>query len=176
MFTQGKAICPYAGAPFRWCFWRALRRVLAALGPYREDLVLIGGWVPYLYQQFGGFPESRVEIARTIELDLVVPSPLAAEERQPLTEILVGAGFSAISRNEGAVWVREGAGDEMIEFFTAHRSVSTPAVPSRRGRGIGGRSPCWKDGSEGSLPDRLLPSRWESRRRAARPCRARTFA
>lgn len=108
----------------------ALRRVLAALGPYREDLVLIGGWVPYLYQQFGGFPEWRVEIARTIELDLVVPSPLATEERQPLAEILVGAGFSAISRNEGAVWVREGAGDEMIEFFTAHhgtaRQIGTP--------------------------------------------------
>ena len=108
----------------------ALRRVLAALGPYREDLVLIGGWVPYLYQQFGGFPEWQVEIARTIELDLVVPSPLTAEQRQPLAEILVRAGFSAILRNEGAVWVREGAGDEIIELFTAHhgtaRQIGTP--------------------------------------------------
>lgn len=40
-----------------------LHRVLLALGPYREDVILIGGWVPYLYQRFGGFSEWKVEIA-----------------------------------------------------------------------------------------------------------------
>lgn len=101
-----------------------LRRVLVALGPYRKDLILIGGWVPYLYQRFGGFPEWQMEIARTVELDLVIPSPLASEERPPLAKILGDAGFSPISGNEGAIWIRDGADDEMIEFFTAHEGTA----------------------------------------------------
>ncbi|MDP9200419.1 MAG: hypothetical protein M3P26_00600 [Gemmatimonadota bacterium] len=43
----------------------ALQRVLVALGPYRDDVILIGGWVPYLYQRFGGFSHWEVDIART---------------------------------------------------------------------------------------------------------------
>lgn len=101
-----------------------LRRVLVALGPYREDLILIGGWVPYLYQQFGGFSEWHVEIARTVELDLVIPSPLAVAQRPPLANILNEAGFAPMLRNKGAVWTRESAGDEMIEFFTAHQGTA----------------------------------------------------
>jgi len=101
-----------------------LRRVLMALGPYREDLILIGGWVPYLYQRFGGFPEWQMEIARTVELDLVVPSELATARRPPLAKILGDAGFSPISRKEGAIWIRDGVDDEMIEFFTAHEGTA----------------------------------------------------
>lgn len=33
----------------------ALRRILHTLAPYGDDLVVIGGWVPYLYQRYGGF-------------------------------------------------------------------------------------------------------------------------
>lgn len=101
-----------------------MRRVLVTLGPYRKDLILIGGWVPYLYQRFGGFPEWRIAIARTIELDLVIPSPLAAKERLPLATILADAGFSPTSGNKGVVWAREGSDDEMIEFFTEHRGTA----------------------------------------------------
>lgn len=101
-----------------------LRRVLVALGPYREDLILIGGWVPYLYQRFGGFPEWQMEIARTVELDLVVPSQLATARRPPLAKVLGDAGFSPISGTEGAIWVRDGVDDEMIEFFTAHQGTA----------------------------------------------------
>ncbi|MGI8402727.1 MAG: GSU2403 family nucleotidyltransferase fold protein [Gemmatimonadaceae bacterium] len=113
-----------------------LSRVLLALGPYREDVILIGGWVPYLYQRFGGFPEWRVEIARTIELDLVVPSPLAITDRPPLAQILEGAGFTSSSANQGSIWVRQDADDEMIEFFTPHQGTGRQLG---RPRPIGGQ-------------------------------------
>lgn len=35
---------------------QAFRRVLWLLRGYLPDLVIIGGWVPYLYKRFGGDP------------------------------------------------------------------------------------------------------------------------
>ena len=102
----------------------ALRRVLTALGPYRKDLILIGGWVPYLYQRFGKFPEWKTGIARTIELDLAVPPNLSPADRPPLATILSTAGFSPVPANSGAIWIRDDADDEMIEFFTAHQGTA----------------------------------------------------
>lgn len=34
---------------------QTLRNVLHELRLYRPDLILIGGWVPYLYRHYGGF-------------------------------------------------------------------------------------------------------------------------
>lgn len=98
--------------------------MLAVLRPYREDLILIGGWVPYLYQRFGGFPGWRAEIARTVELDLIVPSSLDRAKRRPLAEILGKAGFTCTPGGSGAYWIRDGAADEIIEFFTVHRGTA----------------------------------------------------
>lgn len=114
-----------------------LRRVLLALGPYREDVILIGGWVPYLYQRFGGYPDWQAEIARTVELDLVIPSELEPGSRPPLAMILTDAGFSARPGNQGALWESDKADDEMIEFFTPHHGTARQVG---RPRLIGGQA------------------------------------
>jgi hypothetical protein len=106
-----------------------LREILRLLHRYRADVTLIGGWVPYLHQRHGDFPEWRTRIARTTELDIVVPAALAAEDRPSLSSLLTNAGFSKTEEDSGAIWVRETAG-EMIEFFTPHhgtlQQVGTP--------------------------------------------------
>lgn len=38
---------------------RPLRTILWELRPYLEDLVVVGGWVPYLYRHYGGFSDWR---------------------------------------------------------------------------------------------------------------------
>lgn len=42
---------------------RALRRILFELRPYRDEIVVIGGWVPYLYRRYGGFLMEREHLA-----------------------------------------------------------------------------------------------------------------
>lgn len=111
--------------------------MLEALGPYRKDVILIGGWVPYLYQRFGGFAAWKVDIARTVELDLVVPTQLPTGQRPPLSKILDDAGFFPTTGNVGSVWIRNGADDEMIEFFTVHEGT---ARQIGRPRKIGGQA------------------------------------
>lgn len=101
-----------------------LRRILEALGPYRLDLVLIGGWVPYLYQKYGGFPRWQVELARTKELDVFVPARLETADRPILATVLEEAGFEPVSGNDGAVWARKGGPDDLIEFFTPHQGTA----------------------------------------------------
>jgi Nucleotidyltransferase len=114
---------------------RGLLRSLQTLAPYLDEMVLIGGWVPYLYRRFGGFAEWRSGIALTAEADVLIASPTAPGERPPIAELLAHAGFHASS--DGAVWETGGAGGEKIEFFVRHagtqqaigRPTNLPAQP-----------------------------------------------
>jgi hypothetical protein len=86
-----------------------LRAILEDLEPYRLDLVLMGGWVPYLYRHYGGFSAWGGEDTLTFELDVLVERPLPSAGRPRLAEVLREASF----RPEGgdssaAVWVRDG--------------------------------------------------------------------
>lgn len=101
-----------------------LRTVLLVLQPYLEQLILIGGWVPYLYQRYGGFPEWRTQLSRTTELDLLIPGRLLSLSQLPLAEILSGAGFAAVPNTEGAIWERQSIESETVEFFTEHRGTA----------------------------------------------------
>lgn len=119
---------------------RQLRDVLLSLGEYRGDVTVIGGWVPYLYQRYGGFDGWKTNIARTTEVDVVVPSPLERGARRPLAKVLEESGFVPTANTAGAVWTKA-AGDEMIELFTHHsgtarqigRPVSISGQPSISG-------------------------------------------
>jgi len=55
---------------------------------------------------------------------MFVPSPLAAADRPSLADILREAGFKTTPGNGGAFWIRKGATDEMIEFFTVHHGTA----------------------------------------------------
>ncbi len=110
---------------------RVLRRVLEPLRPYLEEVVLIGGWVPFLYLDRVGKVTSR-----TIETDILLPNELPPRGRPTLGESLREAGFSPGSGE--AVWrgrVEEG---EQIEYLVSHEGIAlregtTRAIPGHPG-------------------------------------------
>lgn len=112
---------------------RTLRSILRELEPYLSDMVLIGGWVPYLYRWYGGFASWGGADTLTFEVDVLVERPLPAGSRQDLAAVLCGAGFHALGgASPAAVWVRSVEAGEKIEFITEHRGtahVQGHAVP-----------------------------------------------
>jgi hypothetical protein len=102
-----------------------LRTILEDLEAYRSDMVLIGGWVPYLYRHYGGFASWGGEDTLTFELDVLVDRPLPAHGRRSLAEVLRDAGFyPADDGRAAAVWVRDAGLGEKVEFITVHRGMA----------------------------------------------------
>ena len=100
---------------------RALRRILWELSEYLPEMVLIGGWVPLLYRQFGGFKTWRGRESLTLEVDMLTPPRLPARGRAGLVERLRGAGFEPLDRSApSAVWAAEPETGEKVEFFIDH--------------------------------------------------------
>lgn len=103
---------------------RALGRVLWELRPYLTNLVVIGGWVPYLYQQYGPFPAWRAGgalLSLTAEVDVLVTRELPPGDRPPVAAILRAAGFEPGSAAApAAVWANDPARGEKIEFLVPH--------------------------------------------------------
>jgi hypothetical protein len=88
-----------------------LRSILGELRPYQSDIVLIGGWVPYLYRHYGGFKPWRVPATLTFELDLLVPAPGSGGPHSPggtASERGVHSGTGG--RPGGGVGARRGSG------------------------------------------------------------------
>lgn len=98
-----------------------LRAVLRELEPYLSDLVLIGGWVPYLYHHYGRFGGWSGRDTLTRELDLLVDQPLHSAGRRPLAALLLEARFRV---EAPAVWVRDLAVGEKIEFLTTFHGTA----------------------------------------------------
>lgn len=115
---------------------RPVREVVEILQDYRDDLVLIGGWVPYLQLTYGRARVADPRTSLTVETDLLVPRELEPGARQPITEILTAAGFEMLGES-GAVWVRAAEdGGATIEFMTpkagpARRRGGYPNVPGQ---------------------------------------------
>ena len=119
---------------------RTLRNVLHELRLYQPDLILIGGWVPYLYRHYGGFGPSRDGDTLTFELDVLVPRPMPSEGRPFLAEVLRNSAFRPEHGSPPAVWVRDLDAGEKIEFLTPHRGTArgqgrVVAVPEQPGLG-----------------------------------------
>jgi hypothetical protein len=119
---------------------RALFRVLWLLRDYLADLVVIGGWIPYLYAHFGGEPWDGTS-SLTGELDILVVPPLHARDRPRLDDALREAGLTP-ERTAGpaAVWSAPVESGEMIEFLTPHTGTATKqgTTVSVAGHGIVG--------------------------------------
>lgn len=96
---------------------RGLRHVLWSLRAFLADLVLIGGWVPYLYRRYGGFAEWRSDLSGTTELDLLVAPPISRRDGETLPAVLRQAKFEESAG--GAVW-EGGDPTARIEFMTPH--------------------------------------------------------
>lgn len=99
----------------------ALHRVLWELREYLDDVVVIGGWVPYLYSQYGGFATWKGRTSLTMEVDVLVDRPLPPGERPSIPEILRNSGFHPSTDAGGtAVWLGDVRAGEMIEFLVPH--------------------------------------------------------
>lgn len=117
---------------------RGFQHVLWSLRAFLLDLVLIGGWVPYLYRLYGGFSEWGAQLSGTTELDLLITPPTRRDDGETLADALRRAGFE--QRAAGAIW-ESGDPEARIEFMTLHggtaRSLASPnrrAVPPLSGR------------------------------------------
>jgi hypothetical protein len=67
-----------------------LVEVLKAVKPYLPDIVLIGGWVPIVYEQYTSIYPTKT--LRTSDVDFACPSPLAVRE-ETMDHLLKAAGF-----------------------------------------------------------------------------------
>jgi hypothetical protein len=104
---------------------RAFYRVVWLLRDYLIDLVIIGGWVPYLYARFSGDPWAGHR-SLTAELDVLIVPPLPAGDRPRLDETLRAAGLTPNrDRGPSAVWAAGLESGEMIEFLTPHTGTAT---------------------------------------------------
>jgi len=98
-------------------FEPALRRILWELRDYLPDIVVIGGWVPYLYQRYGGFPAWAGRISLTGEVDVLLAPGTPRHDRRPLAEILRESGFEPIAQTSGAAWQKDPRVGEKVEFL-----------------------------------------------------------
>ncbi len=64
--------------------------VLEAVKPYLSDIVLVGGWVPVIYEQCTSMLPTRM--VRTTDVDFACLPPLHVREK-PLDHLLRAAGF-----------------------------------------------------------------------------------
>lgn len=103
----------------------AFRTVLLRLEPYLDAVVIVGGWVPYLYRHYGGLASWRSSTSLTAEVDVLIERSLAAKGRPSISEILAEGGFHPVGRGSSfAVWVGNAEAGEKIEFLVPHRGTA----------------------------------------------------
>jgi hypothetical protein len=94
--------------------------VLRALRPYLPQLVLIGGWVPYLYKRYGGIGDWTGHLSLTVEADVLIPRELPAESRPSIADALRAAGFRPEEGRFDVVWAGDPLRGERVEFLVPH--------------------------------------------------------
>jgi hypothetical protein len=97
---------------------RRLLQALATLRPYLPHIIIIGGWVPALYREYGGL-HWRGRLSFTQELDVLATPPIPVEEGGSIEDALRAAGYEPSSSDgPSAHWINHATGSE-IEFLTA---------------------------------------------------------
>jgi hypothetical protein len=106
---------------------RAFQRIVFELRPYLDEIVIIGGWVPYLYKRYGGFESWQSETSLTAEVDVLVDRPFATKDRRPLADLLREADFHAVDEGGLAAWEGNFELGEKIEFLVPHEGTARQA-------------------------------------------------
>jgi len=70
-----------------------LHRTMAALGPYRSDVILIGGFAKTFYRHLPGFRDQGLVSQATLDVDLALPEPLLLRENSTLHHRLEEQGL-----------------------------------------------------------------------------------
>jgi hypothetical protein len=114
-----------SGDADRSTFERGLQRVISVLAPYAEEIVIIGGWVPYLHRAFGDLPNWSGRLSMTREVDVLVPRALPPAGRDTIARVLRSAGFVAVAETgNAAVWASDVQQGEKIEFLVPHAGTA----------------------------------------------------
>jgi hypothetical protein len=71
-----------------------LFNAIKVLTPYLDEIVIVGGWVPFLYHRYGWMPSPH-PLLRTVDIDVVVPRHVEEHGRPTIDEILSRAGYQA---------------------------------------------------------------------------------
>jgi len=100
---------------------------LRAIGPYLDDVVVGGGWVPYLYSVYQPPAAAAVRLA-TRDIDVAVARSLAQREKS-LNQLLTEADFRCEFRSRGippvTLYVASRGNEEIeIEFITSAQGPS----------------------------------------------------
>ena len=72
----------------------SLFRVVEVLSPYLDDIVIVGGWVPFLYDRYGQM-SSPHPLPRTMDIDIAVPRHIKRHGGRTIDELLSQAGYQA---------------------------------------------------------------------------------
>jgi len=115
-----------------------LIRTLRVLEPYLDQIVIVGGWVPFLYHTYGRMP-SQNPLVRTMDIDVidvVVPGTLPERGAFTVNDLLSGAGYRARLYGSEATIVKyelPGSAAE-VEFLTAEVGrTGNPTAQVQRG-------------------------------------------
>lgn len=97
----------------------SLLNAIKVLIPYLDEIVIVGGWVPFLYHRYSQMPSPH-PLLRTMDIDVVVPRHVEEHGRPTIDELLSRAGYQArISSLDVPVVKYELASpDTKIEFLT----------------------------------------------------------
>jgi hypothetical protein len=72
----------------------SLLKAIEVLAPYLDEIVIVGGWVPFLYNRYGQMPSAH-PLLRTMDIDVVVPRRVKERGRPTIDELLLRAGYEA---------------------------------------------------------------------------------
>jgi len=72
----------------------SLLNAIEVLAPYLDEIVIVGGWVPFLYNKYGEIPSPH-PLLRTMDIDVVVPRRVEEHGRPTIDELLSRAGYEA---------------------------------------------------------------------------------
>ena len=72
----------------------SLLKAIEVLAPYLDEIVIVGGWVPFLYNRYGQM-SSPHPLLRTMDIDVVVPRRVKERGRLTIDELLLRAGYEA---------------------------------------------------------------------------------
>jgi len=97
----------------------ALHHTLNILKPYLGEIVLVGGWVPYIYRKYGNMPFRHPSI-RTTDIDIAVPREVPERGQATVDGLLTSAGFSVeiVGSYGGAVKYELATPPTEIDFIT----------------------------------------------------------
>jgi hypothetical protein len=117
-----------------------LLEVMTALRPYRDALVLVGGWVPYLLLQRHQRPDDPFVHVGSIDIDLAVqPDAVAEDEYATIVELLTARGYHPTPDRRGAPvpysFDRTVASPLTRKTYTIRVDFLTPLDTAASGRG-----------------------------------------